>query len=44
MKDLYIEDPWISSYPEESYRERYCGYDEEDDPFAEPWAIYDPED
>lgn len=35
--DRYLEDPWISSYPDSSYRERYEG--EEDD---EPYAVYDP--
>ena len=31
--DRCLEDPWISSYPEESYQERYCGYEDDDDSF-----------
>ena len=37
--DLDLEDPFLSSYADLTYSERYG----DEDDYEEPWAVYDPD-
>lgn len=39
--DKSLEDPFLASYADITYQERYAPEEDEDD--NEPWAVYDPD-
>ena len=39
--DKSLEDPFLASYADITYCERYAPV--EDDDYEEPWAVYDPD-
>lgn len=39
FNDKFLEDPFLASYADMSYRERYCEVEDDD----VPWAVYDPD-